>query len=309
MSNNHYHIKNETDLDAQITRLNDSTLTYTFNPDGKYGEQHIQVTLLYVTLSKYDMDWISLPHSHTFTEFFYITNGSGKFSIESNIYDVKQNDLIILNPSVIHTEISNPEKPMEYIVLGIDGIQFQGRDKNYIHLNSSTHKSELHHYFKSLALEIKKELPYKDFVCQNLLNIIFTIILRHDSFTISLIEGPKLSRECAIVKEYIDKHFKENITLDDLCSLIHLNKYYFVHNFTKQLGTSPINYIIYKRVEEAKHLLINTNHSLSQIAQILGFSSQSYFSQVFKKFTHQSPKEYKHRYKSSLMSVVSMTHA
>jgi mannose-6-phosphate isomerase-like protein (cupin superfamily) len=95
-----------------------SILSYTFNPGGKHDNQAIHVTLLYVAISKFGKDWISLPHSHNFTEFFYITNGTGKFSVESEILDVKSNDLIILNPTIVHTEISNPSKPMEYIVLG-----------------------------------------------------------------------------------------------------------------------------------------------------------------------------------------------
>ncbi|ABX40959.1 AraC family transcriptional regulator [Lachnoclostridium phytofermentans] len=296
MSNSRYNFKIDNESEASMIHKEDSTLSYTFNPDGKQGNQ-VHVTLLYVAISKYGTDWKSLPHSHNFAEFFYITNGSGQFSVEKEILDVKANDLIILNPTIVHTEISNPSKPMEYIVLGIEGIKFQAEDQGYILLNSSAHKSDLHLYFNSLAHEMKSEQPYRNFVCQNLLNIIFTMILRNDAFKISIVSGPKLTRECNIAKKYIEENYQENITIETLSSLVHLNKYYFVHNFKKQFGTSPINYLIKRRIEESMHLLVSTNHSLSSISQIVGFSSPSYFSQAFKRMTNITPQEYKKMYK------------
>ena len=298
MSSNRYNF-NIDNTEASMIHRDDSTISYTFNPGGKYGNQPIHITLLYVVISKYGNDWVSIPHSHDFTEFFYITNGSGKFSVKSETFDVKTNDLIILNPTIVHTEISNPLKPMEYIVLGIEGITFQAEDHDYILLTSSSHKTDLHLFFNTLAHEMKRDLPYRDFVCQNLLNIIFTIILRNEAFKISIQTGPPVTRECSIVKKYIEEHFKESITIDTLCSLVHLNKYYFIHKFTKQFGISPINYLIQVRIEESKHLLTSTNYSLSTISQIVGFSSPSYFSQVFKRVTNMSPQEYKKKHQVS----------
>lgn len=300
MSNSRYNFKAENECDASMIHREDSTLSYTFNPAGKQGNQAIHVTLLYVALSKYGTDWISLPHSHNFTEFFYITNGTGKFSVESDILDVKTNDLIILNPTIVHTEISNPSKPMEYVVLGVEGIQFQTENQGCILLNSSAHKSDLHLYFNTLAHEMKRDQPYRDFVCQNLLNVIFTIILRNDAFKISLVTDSHLTRECSIAKKYIEEHFSENITVETLSSLVHLNKYYFVHNFTRQFGTSPINYLIKRRIDESKHLLANTNYSLSSISQIVGFSSPSYFSQAFKRTTDITPQDYRKKYQGTI---------
>ena len=293
MSNRRYNFKTENEFGSPMIHQEGSSISYTFNLNDKDNNQAIHVTLLYVALARYGEDWISLPHSHNFTEFFYITNGSGKFSVESEIFDVKSNDLIILNPTTVHTEISNPSMPMEYIVLGIEGIQFEAENQNYFLLNSSVHKYDMHPFFKTLAQEMKGDRPYRDFVCQNLLNIIFTMLLRNDAFKISLVTGPRLTRECSIAKKYIEEHYRENITIESLSSLVHLNKYYFAHNFKKQFGISPINCLTNRRIVESKHLLVNTNHSLSAIAQIVGFSSPSYFSQVFKKSTGMNPQEYK----------------
>ena len=80
-------------------------------------------------------------------------------------------------------------------------------------------------------------------------------------------------------------YFKEDITLQTLSDLTYLNKYYLVHAFKNYKGVSPINYLIEKRISEAKHLLGTTNFPIAKIASVVGFSSQSYFSQVFRKET------------------------
>lgn len=96
-----------------------------------------------------------------------------------------------------------------------------------------------------------------------------------------------------LVKEYLDDHFTENITLDLLSKESKMNKYYLVHSFTKHFGCSPISYLNEKRIEESKNLLETTNHSIASIASMIGFSSQSYFSQSFKKNTFMTPNEYR----------------
>ena len=65
------------------------------------------------------------------------------------------------------------------------------------------------------------------------------------------------------------------------------------HAFAKYMGVSPITYLLQKRIEEGKSLLSSTSHSISQIATSLGFSSQSYFSQAFKKATGRTPVQYR----------------
>ena len=72
------------------------------------GEKDIRNTakLLYVSSAKYGGDWHSIPHAHHYAELFYIVAGDGQFQIEENLYPVKANQLVVVNPNVIHTEVS-----------------------------------------------------------------------------------------------------------------------------------------------------------------------------------------------------------
>ena len=101
------------------------------------------------------------------------------------------------------------------------------------------------------------------------------------------------NRQCAMIKHYIDQHFKEALSLEQLAEKAHMNKYYLVHTFKEEYGVSPISYMISRRIVESKYLLAETNLSLSQIAQLLGFSSPSYFSQAFRKAQGISPMDYR----------------
>ena len=64
--------------------------------------EHFQ--LRYISISKYEGDWQSLPHTHHFSELFYVLRGEGAFYIENEKVPVKTDDLVIINPYVEHTE-------------------------------------------------------------------------------------------------------------------------------------------------------------------------------------------------------------
>ena len=116
------------------------------------------------------------------------------------------------------------------------------------------------------------------------------------STTLSVAMEPQTiagNRQCALVRRYIDDHFKEALTLDLLAEEAHMNKYYLSHAFKKEYGVSPINYMLSRRIDESKYLLAETDLSLSRIAQLLGFSSLSYFSQSFRKTQEISPMEFR----------------
>lgn len=253
--------------------------------------------LLYISSAKYQGDWHSIAHSHHFTELFYVTRGQGNFLVDDYTFAVEKDDLVIVNPNTEHTEISIDSSPLEYIVLGVEGLTFSSQvnesDNNYNLYNYKDYKDEVLFYLKALLTESEQKESNYEIICQNLLEILTINIVRRTNYALSIKSSKALSKECAFVKKYIDDNFKKDITLDLLSELTHLNKYYLVHAFKKALGISPINYLIERRIEESKNLLQTTFLSIGEISGILGFSSQSYFSQSFKRTTGQTPNEYR----------------
>lgn len=142
-------------------------------------------------------------------------------------------------------------------------------------------------------MSLEKHSEFYEDACRYYLNLILIEIQRNTNIHYDFPSKEKNNRDCKFVKEYLDSHYTENITLDILSKKSKMNKYYLVHSFTKHFGCSPISYLNDKRIEESKNLLETTNHSIAAIASMIGFSSQSYFSQSFKKNTFMTPNEYR----------------
>lgn len=256
--------------------------------------------LLNAASAKYGGDWHSVPHTHNHAELFYIVGGNGQFLIEDQLYPVNTNHLVIINPNVTHTEVSLNAQPLEYIVLGIEGVELSITENSngqfciLDHFESMDITSCLRNILREMEL---KQPGYKD-VCQAFMEILIIRLMR--STGLSLPSEPQNSvgnHQCAAVRRYIDQHFKESLTLDQLAEEAHVNKFYLSHAFKKEYGVSPINYMISRRLEESKYLLAETDLSLSQISQLLGFSSLSYFSQVFHRTQELTPMEYRQQNK------------
>ena len=252
--------------------------------------------LLNAASAKYGGDWHSVPHTHNHMELFYIVGGKGQFLIQDRLYPVNANNLVIINPHVTHTEVSLNAQPLEYIVLGIEGIELSASENSNGQFNILDHfeSVEISSCLRNILREMElKNTGYED-ICQAFMEILIIRLMRNTALAVpaepQVISG---NRQCAAVRRYIDLHFKEALTLEQLAADAHMNKFYLSHAFKREYGVSPINYMISRRIEESKYLLAETDLSMSQIAQLLGFSSLSYFSQVFRRTQAVSPMEYR----------------
>ena len=259
------------------------------------SEQHMR--LMYVSSSRYDTDWLSVPHIHSCTELFYCIKGVGQFVIGNEVHPVGGDDLIIINANVEHTERSYPSNPLEYIVLGIDRADFSflSQDTPWLTVNFAQSKDVILTHFIDLLRELECREPQFELVCRHLMELIFIKTQRQLQFKLSTIESKSMNKECMQVKRYLDVHFREPLKLQQLAAHVHINKFYLAHSFQKTYGTSPVSYMIDLRIAESKHMLVETDYSVSHISQATGFSSPSYFAQTFKKRVLISPNEYRNR--------------
>ena len=101
-----------------------SNKRYEVNTPGVSPVDRDITKLLYVSTAKYGGDWHSLMHTHACTELFYVVGGMGQFKVAEKLIPVSPDDLVIVNPNVEHTEVSLNASPLEYIVLGVEGMEF-----------------------------------------------------------------------------------------------------------------------------------------------------------------------------------------
>lgn len=99
--------------------------------------------------------------------------------------------------------------------------------------------------------------------------------------------------------DYISEHFRENLTLQSISDVVHLNKNYFCLLFKKQTGLNFMDYLIELRIREAKRLLAYNERRIYDVARSAGFNDVKYFSKMFKKVVGLTPVEYRTKYQGT----------
>lgn len=233
---------------------------------------------------------------HPYSKIIFIQKGQGQFYFGNQFLPVRENDLLLVNPDKQKFSVDVRESPLDFVILGIENLSFIDDTKQCIppFTRLSFPSDTCQHLMHMLIHELEKHSEfYEDAWSVLPESYSYRNSAKYPTFIMIFLLKKKNNRDCKFVKEYLDSHYTENITLDILSKKSKMNKYYLVHSFTKHFGCSPISYLNDKRIEESKNLLETTNHSIAAIASMIGFSSQSYFSQSFKKNTFMTPNEYR----------------
>ncbi len=105
--------------------------------------------------------------------------------------------------------------------------------------------------------------------------------------------GAHVSRLTREAYEYINEHFCEDCSLATLAGALHISPNYLHTVFRQETGQTPFEYVLSRRVEKAKKLIMAGEKSMLEIAMETGFSSQSHFNKIFKKETGRTPVAYR----------------
>lgn len=255
-------------------------------------EMHFR--LLSITSAKYENDWTSYPHSHYFTEIFFIKSGKGYMQIENKSIPISADSLIIIGAQVVHTEYSNPSAPLDYYVLGVEGLKLNtDEEAEYHHVPASADSTFIRQCFENILREMHDKRNGYVEICQHYLAILILYFCRKDNISYEAAQIRNSNHEFYKVKRFIDHNYQSKITLDSLAKNCSLSKYYLSHRFSELYGKSPIAYLNDVRLTAAMDLLLTTNHSIEEIANSTGFSSASYFSQSFQKKYQKSPQQFR----------------
>jgi AraC-like DNA-binding protein len=102
--------------------------------------------------------------------------------------------------------------------------------------------------------------------------------------------------------KFIEQHFIENISVEDIANSVFLSKYHFIRMFKKHTDLTPYAHIIKLRILYAFHLLTNSTHSVELIGEKCGFNSTEHFIRLFRKYTGCSPSQFRKRTKTQTVN-------
>ena len=197
-----------------------------------------------------------------------------------------------------YTHISSENDPWELLWIHFYGPQAGAyytyfREQHSWHLHSG-HFTELTSAIWSVIHYHEEKTDDTDILTAqqivNILTLMCTESDEADSSTSAL--GDKLKS----ILHYLDEHYTEDISLDSLAEQFYISKYYLSREFKKEFGTTIIQYILAKKITNAKELLRYSNASIEDIAQLCGIDDASYFNKVFKKIEGCTASEYRKRW-------------
>lgn len=145
----------------------------------------------------------------------------------------------------------------------------------------------------SKVYKVAKSSDYvRDMKINEGLTALLTLIMSESWHPGSQREGLK-KQNILPIKNYLDEHYEEKITLDGLSTKFYINKYYLTRLFKEQFGVSIHNYLLQVRITHAKQLLRFTKEKVETIGRSCGIGDLHYFSRTFKKVEGISPSEYR----------------
>ena len=263
-----------------------------------------KVRLLYVC--KADQHQTCLPtvlHSHEDRlELVYIYQGQGIHNIRNRFYHTRQGNLLVYNRGIVHDECAHPDVGMCVYNCAVTGLSLPDLPENCLIaddispvLSCSPHEETIEGLFQMMHQQISNDHKASASVCNYLLKALLLLVLNQIDFKIenSALEEYSLQK---YIKEYIDAHYMEDLTLSSIGEALHMSPSYLSHLFKQETGFAPIQYIMRRRIGKAQSLLISTDYSVTKIASMIGYDSSNYFNYIFKKTVGMSPQKYRQFY-------------
>lgn len=234
-------------------------------------------------------------HFHEYYVIGFVESGKRGLTCKNREYIIDAGDLLLFNPSDNHACQQIDDEPLDWrsININVDVMRETVRQitgESYLpkftttvayHGEAVFSLRELHQLIMEQDNSFKKEEIFF-FLIEQLITE-YTEPVRESLAEVS----EEIHRACV----YMESHFAEAITLDDLSKLSHVNKYTMLRNFTRQRGVTPYQYLETIRVGEAKKLLEKGADPLDA-AMRTGFADQSHFTKFFKMLIGLTPKQY-----------------
>lgn len=254
-------------------------------------------------------------HHHDFYEVYFFLSGNVQYIIESRSYLMTPGDVLLISPMELHQPMFGPEqREYERIVLWIDkqfleGFSLPGQSftacfdtasPNHTNLlrPEGVQRQYLMFLLEQLIAEAASADPYQEIAALTYLGQVLVSLNRLALQQRS--DDPVAAPDSTVynVLGYINEHYSENLTLDDLANKFFISKYHLSREFQRLVGTSVHRYIVQKRLVMAKQMLSEGKAS-SEVYQHCGFGDYSNFYRAFKAEYQISPKDFVLRLKES----------
>ena len=227
---------------------------------------------------------------HENIEILCFIEGEGRVRLNAHSYNVCVGDIVVVNSNYLHEFSTDTRLRYHCLIIDRSFCESNYFDTNNIHFKPHFKDDYIFDKFTELRkiYEMSESTPWRT-------HSVLTELCKHhsESYDQNLDSDARLLSCVKKAIGFICSESQREISLDEICELVGLSKYYFAREFKRITGHTIVHYINLTRCESAKVMLCESDASIAQIASLCGFSDQSYFTRVFKLTTGVSPTEYR----------------
>lgn len=266
--------------------------------------ENIPVKVFFTTIKEYPFHW------HNCIEIIYVLKGSINIFIESGNYELTEGEVEIINTDEAHRLFST--KDNKVLIFQFDTSFFEKYyndiEDMYFYTNTtdegaqnSDEYDELRTYLSIILCEfVQKQDDYDKEIEDTLVELLYHLI---NNFHYLIYEQEELKdneeqlERYHRIAKYIYNNYNSKISLQDIAKKEFLSTHYLSHEIKYTLGYSFTDMLNQTRVEESIKLLLDTDKTISEISEEVGFSHTRYFNKHFKIHFKCSPTQFRKKYK------------
>ena len=248
-------------------------------------------------------------HWHTAMEVILPIENSYEVITSSASYTVMPGEILVLSTCESH-ELHAPQTGKRLIYLFDltpirnlkDYSLIQPLIRDCLLISRNTHPQiydEAYRLFLEMKEEYFKSDKFREMSIQSKLLDFFVLLGKDHQDTIEHLSGTSVSKQREYVQkfnvilEYIDAHYMENLTLDDIAGISGFSKFHFTRLFKRYTTSTFYDYLNLKRTKEVQRQLVESDFPVTEIALSSGFTSITTFNRIFRKYTGCTPTAYR----------------
>ena len=248
---------------------------------------------------------------------FVVLSGEGELSYEGQTYQLHSGDCVFIDCRNAYSHSTGYKSSDDHITVDNHAASVENKNANlwslqWCHFYAPSLPAVYEKYkerggrpvfhpddltpFTSLLTDLYDLASSSDYIRDMRINeklgTLLTLLMEQswhpESVTVS-----RKRLELSAIKDYLDEHYSDKISLDNLAECFFINKFYLSKIFRETYGTTINNYLISKRITRAKQMLRFTDMTVDEIGAAVGMADANYFSRMFRKIEGISPREYR----------------
>lgn len=230
--------------------------------------------------------------------FFLVVKGKGNLIYDKHTYALSPGSCVFVDCRKSYSHSASPEHLWTLKWIHFYGFNMNGIYEKYLERGGTPvfvpkNMAPFSHLLTELLNIAGSKNHIRDMMINEKINSLLTLIMEESWHPENSNRTGIKKQSLENIKEYLEEHYKEKISLDHLADQFYINKYYLSRIFKEQFGTTILSYLDQVRITHAKQLLRFSDLTVEQVGREVGIDESAYFNRVFRKVEGISPGKYR----------------